>query len=140
MTNEISLDDLDLVSQSSQAHEFRYIKADGTKTEIFFSVLGGNADVVRAEAEELIDARRKKAAYREWQKSKSGRNNSEPEFDKTADDVAFGQRLAAVRLVGWRGIKEPFSVEGAVRLCKMNPHVAAQVMEQSDDVANFTKN
>lgn len=140
MTTEISLDDLDLVTQSSKAFEFQYVKPDGTATDIYFSVLGGNADAVRTVAEELIDARRRKAAFREMQKAKSGRNTSEPEFDKTADDVAFGQRLAAVRLVGWRGIKEAYTPEGAIKLCQRNPHIAAQIMEQSDDLANFTKN
>lgn len=140
MTNEISLDDLDLVSHSAKAFEFEYIKPNGDASGIHFSVLGGNADVVRQAAEELIDARRMKAARREMLAAKGGRGVAPVEIDKTADDVAFGQRLAAVRLVGWRGIKEPFSVEGAVKLCKSNPHIAAQIMEQSDEVGNYFTN
>lgn len=134
-----SLDDLNVVAKSSKAFEFPYLNADGKETGIYLSVLGGNADAVRTVAEELIDARRQKEAYRQMKASKSRPGSVVPEIDKTADDIAFGQRLAAVRLVGWRGIKEPCTPENAAKLCASNPSIAAQVMEHSDDMANFTK-
>jgi len=59
------------------------------------------------------------------------------ETTKFEDDVDAGKRLAAVRMVGWRGITEPFTPENALRLCYSNPLVAAQVTENSDNTANF---
>lgn len=134
-----SLSDLDAVTHSSKAFEFPFLDANGDETGIYLSVLGGNADAVRTVAEELIDARRMKDAARQMNAQKSRPGHAPVVFDKTADDISFGQRLAAVRLVGWRGIKEPCTPENAALLCATNPNVAAQVMEQSDNMANFTK-
>ena len=134
-----SLADLDTARASEVPFEFEYLNTNGDQTGVFLSVLGGNSDAVREAAAELINARRQKQAAREAQKARSGRNVPSAEFDSVEDDIAFGQRLAAVRLVGWRGIKDPCTPENALRLCSTNPNAAAQVMEQSDNLANFTK-
>lgn len=136
---EFDLDDLNIVQAAETPFEFEYIKPDGSNSGIFLSVLGGHSDKVRSVAAELINARRQKQAAREVQKARSGRNTPSAEFDTVESDIEFGQRLAAVRLVGWRGIKQPWSPEGAAKLCKINPLIADQVMQASDDVANFTK-
>jgi hypothetical protein len=141
MVKEVSfsLDDLDAVKHSETPFEFELMKANGDGSGIFLSVLGGNSDVVRTTAADLINARRQKQAVREMAKAKSGRNTQTAEFDTVESDIEFGQRLAAVRLVGWRNIKDTWSKENADKLCRSNPGVAAQVMEQSDNLANFTK-
>lgn len=133
-----SLADLDATTASETPFEFDYVKPNGDKSGIRFSVLGGNSDAVRSTAAEMINARRQKQAAKEMQRQRSGRNNrAVAEYDTVESDIEFGQRLAAVRLVGWTGIKEPWSPENAAQLCRSNPHVAAQVMEESDDLQNF---
>ena len=136
---EFDLEDLNIVKDAETPFEFEYIKPDGSNSGIFLSVLGGHSDRVRSTAAELINARRQKQAAREVQKARSGRNTPSVEFDTVESDIEFGQRLAAVRLVGWRGIKTPWDEKAAAHLCKINPLIADQVMQASDDVANFTK-
>ncbi len=101
-----------------QAFEFEYINtATGVRSGVFLSVLGGQSEVVTKEVTMLINERRKQA-------------NRE-------SNIEFDQRLAAVRLVGWRGITEPFTPENALRLCKSNRDITAQITQQSDYMANF---
>ena len=134
-----SLADLDVVSKSSNAFEFEYLTPDGSKSGIFFSVLGSNSDVVMGALAERINADRNREAYRQAKAAKSRPGAVAPEVSTFEDDVDSGKKLAAIRLVGWRGISEPFTPENALRLCYSNPLIAAQITEQSDDMANFTK-
>ena len=149
MTNEIaaqpkiySFADLDVVGKSSNAFEFEYIDALDTHTGIYISVLGENADVVSKKLEAEIDERERKQKFEEWKAKKSGRNVPEqPVYVKTADNVEFGKQLAAARIAGWRGNTDiPYSFENALKLCKINPHLASAVLEQSNNIANFTPN
>lgn len=142
MTNEaktISLDDLDATKASSEAFEFEYINQAGDATGVFFKVLGSQCETVTKEVAKLVNERRRKEAAREIQR-KVGVGQKAVEFETMESDVEFGQRLAAVRLVGWRGITEQYSPEGALRLCRTNRHIAAQVTAQSDEMANFMVN
>lgn len=137
MTKEagVSLADLDLCAASDQPFEFEYLKS-GQPTGVFLSVLGSNAEKVTAESNRLINERRKAAQYAEA-KNRGARN---PDNIITIEsDIAFGQRLAAVRLVGWRGITEPFTPELGLKLCRINADATAQIIERSDDMGNFTK-
>lgn len=132
----MSLDDLDYISKSDAAYEFEYLTPDGDGTGVFISVLGGQAEVVTREVAALLNDRRRKEAMRAM---KARSNKKQAEFDPIEEDIEFGQRMAAIRIVGWRGISDPFSRENAMRLCATNREVAAQVIEHSDNMANFTK-
>jgi hypothetical protein len=55
------------------------------------------------------------------------------------EDMEFGTELTAIRVVGWRGISDPFTPEGAIRLCTINPPIKEQILKASDDIANFSK-
>ena len=135
-TKSFSLADLDAAQAGSKAFEFEYLN-EGTPTGIFFSVLGGQSEVVTAEVAKLVNERRHKQAIREAAKRTNGKKSTE--FETMESDVEFGQRLAAVRLVGWRGITEAFSAAGALHLCQSNRDIAVQIVEQSDNVGNFIK-
>lgn len=142
MTNakkEFSLDDLDATKAGATAFEFEYINSEtGEGTGIFLSVLGGESETVTAEVAKLINERRRKQAAREIQQ-KIGVGAKQVEFDTLESDVEFGQRLAAVRLVGWRGITPAWSPENALRLCRGNRDIASQITKQSEVSANFIK-
>lgn len=138
MTTEkqFSLDDLDATKASDEAFEFPYTNPNGDLTGITFRVLGSQSESVTAVVNKLVNDRRRKEAARDI-KRKVGVGSKAIEFESLENDIEFGQRLAAVRLVGWTGIKESFTPEGALRLCQTNRHIAAQITEQSDEMANF---
>ena len=138
MTTEkqFSLDDLDATKASSEAFEFEYINPAGDATGIKFKVLGSQCETVTDVVNKLVNERRRKEAAREI-KRKVGVGSKAVEFEPLENDIEFGQRLAAVRLVGWSGIKEPWSEAGALKLCQTNRHIAAQITEQSDEMSNF---
>lgn len=131
-----SLEDLDSTKASAKGFEFEYFDpSTKAPTGIFLTVLGNESETVTKEVARLINERRRKEAVRAV---KAGKNDT-PDFDTLESDTEFGQRLAAVRLIGWRGITEPWSVENALRLCKSNRDVALQVSSQSDTLGNFIK-
>ncbi|MDP3855337.1 hypothetical protein [Phenylobacterium sp.] len=132
----LSLADLDARKASEGAFEFEYLQPDGETSGVFFSVLGGQSKIVQDEANRLINERRRKEAVQAAQ-AKTSRNTET--YTSVENDVEFGQRLAAVRVVGWRGIKETFSPELALALCRSNQDIASQVLERSNDMANFMK-
>ena len=133
----LSLDDLDYIKKSDASYEFEYLTPDGEGTGVFISVLGGQAEVVTREVAALLNDRRRKEATRAM-KARGGKKQ-QAEYDPIEEDIEFGQRMAAIRIVGWRGITDPFSRDNAMRLCATNREVAAQVIEHSDNMANFTK-
>ena len=152
----LSLDDLDTSKASAEAFEFEYINAAGEPSGVFLSILGSQAEAVTREVARLVNERRRKEAQRDVARQ-TGVGPKKVEFETLESDVEFGQRLAAVRLVGWRGpgetnglteeqqarfsgITEAWSPENALRLCKGNRELAAQITTQSDLTRNFTKN
>ena len=59
--------------------------------------------------------------------------------EKVEDDLLFGFELAAKRIVGWKGIEEPFTPENALTLVRTNPVIREQIMTASGTVSNFFK-
>ena len=135
-TSGVSLAALDARKASEEAHEFEYTLSDGTKTGIFLSVLGTHSHAVTAKTNEMINERRRVEAAREAQ---AVMDRTLDTFTPFETEVEFSQRLAAVRIVGWRGIDEDFTPDLALKLCQINPDVAAQVMARSNNLGNFMK-
>lgn len=153
---ELTLDDLNTAAASDHAFEFEYINAKGEPSGVFLKVVGSQSEVVTREVAKLVNERRRKEAARSVA-NRVGTGPRTPEFETLESDVEFGQRLAAVRLVGWRrpgetdglseeqqarfsGIRDTWSPENALRLCRGNRELAAQVATQSEMTGNFTKN
>lgn len=132
----LSLADLDARTASDAPVEFEYITPAGDPSGVFLSVLGAQSDKVTSEVHRLVNDRRKKEAA---QASTRMGGRDQAVWTPIEDDIAFGQRLAAVRLVGWRGIKEEFSADNALKLCQSNADVADQVTKTSNDSARFMK-
>lgn len=135
----LSLDDLDTAKASSDSYEFEYINALGEPSGVYLQILGSQAEAVTREVARLVNERRRKEAARDVAR-RVGTGPKQVEFETLESDVEFGQRLAAVRLVGWRGITEPWSPANALRLCQGNRELASQITTQSDATGNFTKN
>lgn len=135
-TTGVSLASLNMRKASEEPFKFEYIGPDGSNSGITLHVLGGHSDTVNNEVNRLLNERRRKEAAAQA-RQRTGRK--EEGFTPVEDDIAFAQRLNAVRLVGWEGITEPWSQENALELIRINPHLADQVAEASGDLSNFTQ-
>lgn len=129
--NSISLDDLNLVTASENSYEFEYLRGDGRPTGVFISVLGSQAPKVQEWVRKTLNRRRTQEALA----AKRGK-----EIERLVeDDEEFGINAAAIRVIGWRGIREAYSPEAALKLCQNNSEVRDQIFEASNNLANFTR-
>lgn len=127
------LNDLDAVAAGDTPTEIEYIRADGSNTGVVLLVLGSQSEKVQGAVNGLVNDRRKKQAQADLVR----KGADKAEFTPIEDDIAFGHRLTAVRLVGWRGIKQEWSAENAFRLVSRNSEIAEQVTAASNDLGNF---
>jgi hypothetical protein len=151
---DFSLDDLDATKSSEKPFEFELVNSAGDGIGVFLRVLGSQSATVSAAINKAVNDKRRREASRAVQ-ARIGVGAKAVQFDTLEDDVAFGQHMASVRLVGWRGpgetagldaeqlarfrgITDPWSPENSLRLCRSNRDVAAQVTLQSDAIGNFT--
>lgn len=132
--DEFSLSDLNARKQADTPFEFPFLRPDGTKTGVTLLVLGAQSETVMNETNRIINERRATDAQRELMQTGIGA----PPVTPVEVDIEFTQKLTAVRLVGWKGIKEPWSKENALLLIKSNPQLADQVTKQSANIGNFT--
>ncbi len=131
MTKALSLSDLDLVSASENSYEFEYLRGNGEATGVMISVVGSQAPKVQEWIRKSLNRRRSQEAIA----AKRGK-----EVERTVeDDEQFGIDAAAIRIVGWKGISEPYSPENAKILCTMNSEIRDQVLEASNNLGNFNK-
>ena len=124
----ISLDGLNAVIAGNTPYEFEYKFNNGKGSGVFLQILGSESEKVAVETAAIIAAER----AREQTTKKDGK---EYEFDA----VKVGKELAAVRIAGWRGIKEDYSPDNAKKLCASNQMIADQVMKNSNSLENFIK-
>jgi hypothetical protein len=133
----LSLADLNARAASNKGYEFEYLLG-GEPTGFFITVLGANADAVAATINAEVNAMRRREQFAAARRAKA-RQSDVPEFEPIEEDIASGQRLAAVRICGWRGVTEPYSPEAALALCQSNPDVCVQVIAASSALENFLK-
>lgn len=132
----VSLASLDARKASAAAFEFEYIGPDGAGTGIMLKVIGAQSAEVTEGTNRLVNERRRQEAIRAAEATASRPGDA---IIPVEDDIAFGQRLSAMRLVGWDGIADPWSAENALLLCQSNPDIASQVLAQSNKLGNFIK-
>ena len=134
----ISLASLNAKAACDTPHEFEYYGPDGKPSGVFFSVLGAQAKTVVEATAKLLNDRRREEANRAAMRQRPGAQ-SEAAFTPVEDDIEFGQRLSAVRLVGWRGLEETFTPELGLQLIQSNSHIKDQIDAVSGDLAAFMK-
>lgn len=122
----ISLEGLDAVKAGNNPFEFEYKFNNGKGSGVFLQVLGSEAETVAIETAAIMAEERAR-------KQATEATGGAYEFNA----VALGKRLASIRIVGWKGIKEEFSKENARRLCDSNQMIADQVMQKSNALENF---
>jgi hypothetical protein len=116
--------------------KFAYVGPDGNETGIIFEVIGGHSETVQNKVNSLLNEKRRQEAIREASANPARPGDAAIPIE---DDIAFTQRLAAVRLVGWSGITDPWTPELAYLLCSSNPDIADQVLKASNKLSNFMK-
>lgn len=128
---ELSLADLDLVAASENSFEFEYLRPDGRETGVFINILGSQAPKVAKWIRNALQRRRDQEALA----TKRGKEI----IRLVEDDEQFGIDAAAIRIVGWRGISEPYTPEAAKILVTNNSEIRDQVLEASNNMGNFSK-
>ena len=130
----LSLNDLDVSKACETAFEFEVKdEVTGKGTGLFLSVIGGHSQRILDYSKKELNARRLAEAMQE-RRDPRGKN---PKVVSVEDDIEFSTALVAMRVVGWRGIEEPYSPENALRLCTINPPIKEQILAMSEDLRNF---
>lgn len=120
----------DLVGACESGHKFTLRNPDGSGTGITLIVRGSFAPEVVAwnagVAEKFLNEQR--AAQRRGKTAKP----------KTLDEMeAQNIEGAVVRVAGWEGVRQPYSVDQLRAALKRNPHWTAQIIEESESLGNF---
>lgn len=132
----LSLKDLDVSKACETAHEFEVVdEVNGKGTGIFLTVIGGHAPAIQEFSKKEVNARRVAEAMAEKRDPRG--KNPKAKVIPVEEDIDFLTELVAMRIVGWRGIAEPYSHENAVRLCTTNPPIKEQILAVSEDLRNF---
>jgi hypothetical protein len=129
---KLSLADLEL---NEAGVPVEMIDDDGSATGILIEVLASNLDSVNARQNALEDERRRKAAVRAAKAAKSRQEDAGESAEETAEYV---RRAAAVRVSGWN-LADEFTEANVVKLFKLRPKFALQVLDASNETSRFTK-
>lgn len=127
-----SLDDLDITKQCDESFEFEVVDVNGKPTGVFIQVVGAYATRVVEHSRNALNARRVQADLNEKRGTKQKSRTIE-------EDAAFGTEMCAIRVIGWRGIKQDCTPDNAIRLCTINPPIKEQILKASEDLTNFTQ-
>lgn len=129
----IDIDAFDAVSESEQGHEFELKEKDGvTGTGVVLVVIGKHADAVTKHAAKIINQAQRDALMAQ----KSGK----PAPMKTLEELREQNiEAAAIRVTGWKNVKQPFSADLLKNALRRNPHWIDQIVEASDDLGNFSR-
>ena len=134
MAAPVDLDSLDAVADASNAYklEMRDPAGNSYPTPIHFLIIGRQADAVnKFYAKHVNDYIQKREFAR--------RRGKEPE-PKSAEEVQQDSiNGAAVRVIGWEGIKQAFDVDTLKRALRRNPQWVDQIVEASDELGNYTR-
>lgn len=120
------------VAQCAAGHEFELMHQDGkTGTGIIAVVQGKHSDEVFS----WMSANVHKATL-EIQMAQKQRKDPKPKtLAEMRDQNIEG---ASIRMIGWKNVQQPFSRETLKQALRLNPHWIDQIVQESDDLGNFT--
>jgi len=128
----IDLETLDHVGASETPFELQMKDAAGNLMEFWVSIIGSDAEKVQKFTLRRLNEQRRANAIK-VQKGKLG------DVDPLESDIDFAIEAAVIRTVGWRGAKQQFTADLARVLYRRNPHMRQQIIDESNNAANFTK-
>ena len=127
----LSIDDLDLTAASDTPFDLEILNIKGVKTGIIIQVLGSESEKVQ----EWTNRQANRIRTQSTQKSVTGKDKV-----RTAEeDDEYIIESAAVRVVGWKGLKDEYTKDNATRLMSRNVHVRMQVLTASNDLGIYSK-
>lgn len=131
--NNIDVESFDAGSESNKGYEFELIGTDGmTGTGVYLTVVGKNSDAVSDWTSEIVD----KLWEDEAMAQRRGKHVKKRSYKYVKAQNVQG---AVQRVTGWRNVKQPFSRKLLETVLARNPHFIEQIIEESDDLGNFTK-
>ena len=127
----VDIDDLDLTTASDTPFDLEVLNTKGVKNGIVIQVLGSESEKVQ----EWTNRQANRIRTQATQKTVTGKDRV-----RTAEeDDEYIIESAAVRVVGWKGLKDEYTKENATRLMSRNVHVRMQVLTASNDLGNYSK-
>ncbi len=116
--------------------EFEPFDKNGNPSGVILLVLSDQAPAVQDGIIKFENADRERQAF-VAAKARGARPGSV--YDKVEDTREHYHRLTALRIVGWKGaLTEEYTPDNAVRLLKLIPAWATQVLAKSADLGGFT--
>ncbi|MFZ3286541.1 MAG: hypothetical protein WA191_06790 [Telluria sp.] len=129
----LDITEFDAVADSEHGFEFELKDKDGiTGTGVFVTVQGKHADEVSKWMNALVNKMTREAQMAQ----RKGKQVDPKSLEEMRDQNIDG---AALRVTGWRNVKQPFARDLLKVAMKRNPHWVDQVIEESDNLGNFTK-
>jgi hypothetical protein len=123
----------DAVTESEEGHEFELKKTDGmTGTGVSFTVIGKHANSINLWLNKIVNDSIRERGIAE-------RKGKQVEPKSFEDIKAQNLQGAVLRVTGWKNVTQEFSKELLLTVLQKNPHFVDQIIEQSDNMGNFTK-
>lgn len=127
----VSLATLNINKACETGYTFEYFDENDKPTGIFLTVIGGHADKIKKASFAAYDRKAKQEAMAK----KRGKEVEITPLEQIADE---NLEITAMRVTAWSGISEPCTPENVLLLLKSNALVVKQVVEESEQMANFT--
>lgn len=122
----------DAVAESEVGFEFELKGAQDEGTGVMVSIIGRHADVVVKWTSKLLNQMQREEAMAK----KSGKAAPIKTLEELREQNV---EAAAMRVIGWKNVKQPFSQDLMKQALRRNPHWVDQIIKESDDLGNFTK-
>ena len=123
----------DAVAESDNGYEFELKGTDGmTGTGVSLAIIGRHSNTVNLWLNKIVND-----SIRERTMAERKGKQVEP---KSFEDIkAQNLQGAVLRVVGWKNVTQEFSKELLLTVLQKNPHFVEQIIEQSDNLGNFTR-
>lgn len=132
MNKSVDILGFNAVADASNAFLLSMKNADGTDTGVSLNIIGKNSDPVQ----QIVRKMMRKRQADELIASRKGK----PVEPMSVEDMEEqGLELALVRVTGWKGVTQEFDKAILKTALKNNPHWVEQIVDASNDEANFTK-
>lgn len=131
-TKQVDIGDFDAVTLNNKGFTFELMGLDGvTGTGVHVTVQGKHAD----EVFKWQSATVAKATQEVLMANRSGKQPKVKSMEDLRDQNVEG---AAIRVTGWSGPKQTFDRALLKSALMRNPHWIDQIIEESDNMGNFT--
>ena len=133
MAFDIKLNNLS--EKAETGHEFEVKLPDGSSTDFFITVRGNLSPKMKKYSKDLFN----KMQMKELQAKRRGKGEQPVDLDEAEATLI---ESAAARIVTWKGLEEDGKVveptpENSKRIMQELDWVRGQVLEESDNAANF---